>query len=142
MRHALRVVTPNPRPNPRRAEIWDVLLDPVQGSEMGGHREGETRPVLVLSLASKGRATMRVCVPLTNFQDIHLTRPWMVVLVPDNSNGLSKVSSADTAQIRALDVERFKSKRGVVGKVETRAIFSALGACLGFDLAPDESQEP
>jgi mRNA-degrading endonuclease toxin of MazEF toxin-antitoxin module len=36
-------------PIPRRGEVWWAVLDPVIGQELGGHIEGEPRPVVVVS---------------------------------------------------------------------------------------------
>lgn len=124
-------------PKPTRGEIWGVLLDPVQGSEMGGHTPGETRPVVVLSVQGSGRPTNRVCVPLTSYQNAHTLLRWCVIVKPDERNGLKRVSTAETSQIRALDVGRFQSKWGTLGDAELRAIFIALGATLGFDVASE-----
>lgn len=119
---------------PLRCQIWDVNLDPTRGEEIGGHREGETRPVIVLSLKGKGRPSIRVCVPLTEFQDSHAFLRWCVLFFPDASNGLSKVSTADTSQIRAIDQVRFVQKRGRVDEDKLAPVFAALGACLGFEI--------
>jgi mRNA-degrading endonuclease toxin of MazEF toxin-antitoxin module len=119
---------------PLRCQIWDVNLDPTRGEEIGGHREGETRPVIVLSLKGKGRPSIRVCVPLTEFQDAHAFLRWCVLFLPDVRNGLSKVSTADTSQIRALDQVRFVQKRGRIEEHELKPVFAALGVCLGFEV--------
>lgn len=119
---------------PLRCQVWDVRLDPTQGSEMGGHYEGDPRPVIVLSLRGKGRPTLRVCVPLTEWVDAHAFLRYCVLFSPDASNGLSKLSTADASQIRALDQVRFVHKRGRIAEAELEPIFAALGACLGFEV--------
>lgn len=126
---------------PLRGQVWDVNLDPVKGSEIGGHYEGDTRPVIVLSLRGKGRPTIRVCVPLTEFADAHAFLRYCVLFSPDGRNGLSKISTADASQIRALDQVRFVQKRGRVNDDELEPIFAALGACLGFELGAN-NQSP
>lgn len=128
-------------PKPLRCQIWNVQLDPVRGSEIGGHFEGDTRPVIVVSLKGKGRPSMRVCVPLTEFQDAHAFLRWCVLFSPDERNGLSKVSTADTSQIRALDQVRFVQKRGRITEAELAPIFASLGACLGFDSQSGDEDE-
>jgi mRNA-degrading endonuclease toxin of MazEF toxin-antitoxin module len=128
---------------PKRGEIWGVVLDPVEGSEMGGHSEGEPRPVVVLSMPQTGRPTNRVCVPLTSYQDTHALLRWCVIIAPGAGNGLARPSTAETSQIRALDLGRFRQKRGSIGETELGAIFVALGAALGFDVAaPETGNEP
>ncbi len=123
---------------PKRGEIWGVVLDPVEGSEMGGHTPGEPRPVIVLSMPRTGRPTNRVCVPLTSYQDAHALLRWCVLVSPGASNGLQRLSTADTSQIRALDLGRFHKKWGTLGETELSALFVALGAALGFDVAAPE----
>lgn len=124
---------------PKRGEIWGAVLDPVEGSEMGGHSEGEPRPIIVLSMPQTGRPTNRVCVPLTSYQDAHALLRWCVLVAPDAQNGLTRLSTADTSQIRALDWGRFRKKWGTLGETELNAIFVALGAALGFDVAAPEA---
>jgi mRNA-degrading endonuclease toxin of MazEF toxin-antitoxin module len=121
--------------NPKRGEVWSAILDPVEGEEMGGHTPGEPRPVIVLSMPKRGRPTNRVCVPLTSYQDAHALLRWCVLISPDASNGLKRLSTAETSQIRALTLTRFERKWGSIGEAEMGAIFVALGAALGFDVA-------
>ena len=120
--------------NPRQGEIWGVLLDPIVGSEQGGNPPGTARPALVVSAPAKGRPTMRICIPLTTFQNPHALLRWMALLAPDASNGLKSPSSADASQIRALDSRRFVSRWGTVRPDQLDAVFSALGACLARTL--------
>ncbi len=129
---------PRGNPKPKRGEIWGAILDPVEGSEMGGHTPGDARPVVVLSMPNTGRPTNRVCVPLTSYQDAHALLRWCVIVAPDAGNGLKRTSTAETSQIRALDLSRFDRKWGSVGETELQAIFAALGAVLGFDVSPEE----
>ena len=126
---------------PLRGQIWDVNLDPTRGEEIGGHYEGDTRPVIVLSVKGKGRPSIRVCVPLTEFQDAHANLRWCVLFFPDERNGLSKISTADTSQIRALDQIRFVAKRGRITEEEAQPILTALGVCLGFSIQPINEQQ-
>lgn len=118
---------------PQRGEIWSATLDPVEGSEMGGHKPGETRPVIVLSVAGKGRPQMRVCMPLTSFQDEHALLAWCVFVESNRENGLSRLSTAETSQIRALSIARLQEKRGHINDAELYAIGVALNDALGFD---------
>lgn len=117
--------------NPKQGEIWGVTLDPISGSEQGGNPPGAARPVLVISAARKGRLSVRVCVPLTSFQNPHAQLRWMAMLAPDTVNGLKNPSSADASQIRALDVQRFGARWGKASEAELSAVFAALDACLG-----------
>lgn len=120
--------------NPRRGEIWRVQLDPVIGSE-----QGKTRPVVVLSQPPVGRPSVRLCVILTGSQAAHLNMSWCAAIPPDGANGLTKDSTADTAQTRVLDLARFQSKVGQVSAPKIDAIKRALIAAIGG--APSAPQE-
>ena len=115
-----------PTKNPRRGEIWRVQLDPVRGAE-----QGKTRPVLVLSQPPIGRPTVRLCAIVTNHKPEHQLMVWCVTLQPDANNGLTKDSTADTAQTRALDIDRFEAKLGHVSKSKLDEVKSALIAAIG-----------
>lgn len=56
---------------------------------------------------------------------------WCTALQPDNGNGLTKASTVDTAQTRALDLSRFESKLGVLGPDKVDAVKVALIAAIG-----------
>ncbi len=114
-----------PTINPQRGEIWRVALDPVRGSE-----QAKTRPVVIVSRAGFGRPTVRVGVPITARKAIHDFGAWFVELQPDGANGLSKVSSADGSQVRALDLSRFDAKIGEVQPTQLTAIVAALTLCI------------
>lgn len=124
-------------PKPKRGEVWSAVLDPVEGEELGGHSPGEPRPVIVVSMPGRGRPSNRVCVPLTSYQDAHALLRWCVLISPDKTNGLKRLSTAETSQIRALGLVRFERKWGSIGEAELSAIFVALGAALGFDVASE-----
>ena len=111
--------------SPRRGEIWRVQLEPTRGSE-----QGVTRPVVVLSEPPIGRATVRLCAPVMREIPVHGTLFWCIALAPDGANGLNKPSSADAAQTRALDIERFEQKMGAVGAGQTDLIADALSECV------------
>jgi mRNA interferase MazF len=95
--------------SPKRGEVWRVQLDPTRGSE-----QGKTRPVVVLSEPPIGRVNVRLCAPIMNALPIHGGLFWCVSLTPDATNGLTKSSTADAAQTRALDVVRFEAHLGAL----------------------------
>ncbi len=124
--------------NPKRGEVWRAQLDPGRGSE-----QGKTRPVVVLSQPPTGRPTMRLCAPVMNALPIHQTLFWCVELSPDAANGLTKESTADCAQTRALDYVRFEARLGQVMPEELEAITTALCLCVErvpVPLQPRESE--
>lgn len=111
--------------SPKRGEVWRVALDPTLGSE-----QAKTRPVAVLSGAGVGRPSMRVCVPIMGAKPVHAALLWCVPLSPSEVNGLSKESTADASQIRALDVIRFVEKLGTLEAEETETIAAAVSLCI------------
>lgn len=111
--------------NPKRGEIWRAQLDPGRGSE-----QGKTRPVVVLSAPPIGRPTMRICAPVMNALPIHKSLFWCIEISPDGANGLTKESTADAAQTRALDTMRFEAHLGELAPDELNLITDALAACV------------
>lgn len=116
----------NALPKPRRGEVWQVELEPIRGSE-----QDKTRPVVVMSGGNIGRPTVFVCVPITGYQNVHASLSWYVPIAPDAPNGLTKPSSADASQVRALDVERFEAKLGKLANVTVEAVAAAVAICVG-----------
>ncbi len=117
--------------NPKRGEIWRVQLDPARGSE-----QGKMRPVVILSEPPVGRPTMRLCAPVVHWKPEHPSMAWCVELSPDAENGLTKKSSTDAAQTRALDVVRFGEKVGQVSARKLEAITTALAVSVGRQVMP------
>jgi mRNA interferase MazF len=115
-----------PHTSPRRGEVWRVDLDPTRGSE-----QTKTRPVVVMSEQGVGRATMRVCVPITNWQSPHTVMFWCWPLSPDTKNGLGKDSSADASQVRSLDVTRFLGYMGELDALDVEAMVEAVALAIG-----------
>lgn len=118
-------------PGPKRGEVWRVQLDPVRGAE-----QRKTRPVVVLTEPPTGRATVRLCVPVVHEIPPHRFMVWCAALAPTSANGLTKASTVDTAQARALDVVRFEAKLGDVDAAELETITTALILCIGRQPAP------
>ena len=112
--------------DPKVGEVWQVDLEPVQGSE-----QGKARPIIVLSEPPTGRVTMRLCAPVIHRKTLHARLFWCAQLRPTPTNGLTKESSADTAQTRALDVSRFQNRLGQITPDELKAITTALCLCVG-----------
>ena len=112
---------------PKRGEVWRVELEPIRGSE-----QDKTRPVVVMSAANVGRPTVFVCVPITGFQNVHATFDWCVPIAPDTINGLTKPSTVDASQIRALDVERFETKLGKLSSLAIESVAAAVVGCVGY----------
>lgn len=124
-------LNPAPRSVPRRGEVWRVQLDPARGSE-----QAKTRPVVVLTEPPTGRVTMRLCVPVVHALPVHLAMSWCAEMLPTAANGLSKGSTADASQTRALDLVRFEARLGSVSPPDLEAITTALVLCIGRQRAP------
>lgn len=121
---------------PKRGEVWRVDLEPIVGSE-----QNKTRPVVVMSGSNIGRESVFVCVPITGFQNIHAALRWYVLLAPVASNGLTKPSSADASQVRALDRERFEEKLGKLTHEEAASVAEAVALCVGYEPPKQEVQQ-
>jgi mRNA interferase MazF len=121
----------NTTAKPKRGEVWHVQLEPVRGSE-----QDKKRPVVVMSGTNIGRPTVFVCVPITGFQSAHAVLDWYVLIPPDASNGLTKPSSADASQVRALDFERFEAKLGKLTSEEVESAADAVALCVGYKPRP------
>lgn len=91
----------------KQAEIWNVNLNPVKGSEQAGFR-----PVVIISgnLANEFLRTVIVC-PLTTKIKSYKGNP---VLEPNLKNGLKEKSEVLVFHIRSVSKDRFVNKLGEV----------------------------
>lgn len=105
-----------------RGEVWLLNLDPIIGSEIQ-----KTRPVVIVSSNSMGILPLRVIVPLTDWKERYQQAAWMVQVSPDAQNGLSKVSAADTFQIRSVSTDRFVRRIGKCSGAIMASIVYAVG---------------
>jgi mRNA interferase MazF len=112
---------------PRRGEIWLVNLDPTVGKE-----NKKKRPAVVISSDAVGRLPVKLCVPITGWQQTFANAIWHVRLEPDNQNNLSKESSCDTLQTRCLDSRRFIKKIGRLSPSIMEDIAAAIAAVIEF----------
>jgi mRNA interferase MazF len=105
----------------QRGEIWLVNLDPTIGSEIR-----KTRPAVIVSSDLVGILPIKVIVPFTDWKDRYGQAPWMVKIDPDQQNGLSKSSAADTLQIRSVSQQRLVKKLGALSAVQVAKIVQAV----------------
>jgi mRNA interferase MazF len=110
-----------------RGEVWLINLDPTIGAEIR-----KIRPAVIVNDNGVGVLPLRVIVPLTDWKDRYTLAPWMVRIAPSSSNGLSKVSAADTFQVRSLSQERFIQKIGALTNAQMSAIGKALATVLAI----------
>jgi mRNA interferase MazF len=112
----------------KRGDIWVVNLDPTIGTEIR-----KTRPVVVVSSDAIGILPIRLVAPITEWKAYLARNIWHVKLVPERSNGLRKVSSVDTLQLRGLDTSRFLKRLGAVSSSTMRDIVTAIAAVVEYD---------
>ncbi|MDD3271777.1 MAG: type II toxin-antitoxin system PemK/MazF family toxin [Syntrophomonadaceae bacterium] len=114
-----------------RGDIWIVDLNPTQGSEIQ-----KQRPCVVISGDNLGRLPLKIVVPITEWKDGFVDYLWMIKLTPSESNNLSKLSAADSFQVRSVDEKRFVSKKGAVSPEELEDIVAAIAILIRVQL-PD-----
>lgn len=93
-----------------RSEIWLVNLDPTVGSEIK-----KVRPAVIVSADGLGVLPLRIIAPVTDWKPNYSGAEWMVQLLPDQNNGLSKISAVDCFQVRSVSTARLIKKVGFVG---------------------------
>jgi mRNA interferase MazF len=111
----------------KQGEIWLVSLDPTVGAEIK-----KTRPAIIVNDNTLGRLPLKVIVPLTDWKDRYEVAPWMVKIVSDNQNKLTKDSSADCFQIRSVAEERCIKKLGQVDNDTMEKIREGLATVLNI----------
>jgi len=111
----------------KQGEIWLVSLDPTVGAEIK-----KTRPAIIVNDNTLGRLPLKVIGPLTDWKDRYEVAPWMVKIVSDNQNKLTKDSSADCFQIRSVAEERCIKKLGQVDNDTMKKIREGLATVLNI----------
>lgn len=102
-------------------DIYDVNLNPTQGSEQKG-----IRPCVILqtnAVSDLGRTTL--IAPLTS-RKLEKVYPYEVLVPATTQNGLKQKSKAKLDQIRVIDKTRVQAKRGTLEKEYTQSILSAM----------------
>lgn len=115
-------------PNPRRGEVWDLNFDPTIGAEIQ-----KIRPAVVISSDGVGHLPIKLVSPITGWQDRFSRNIWHVRIEPSSINGLTKISAADTMQIRGVDVRRFINKRGRLNATLMQEITAAIAAIIEYE---------
>jgi mRNA interferase MazF len=80
-----------------------------------------------------GKLPLKIIVPITDWKENYKIAPWMTKLFPDQENGLTKVSAADSFQIRSVSQERFVKQTGIVSLTIMDEIRSALAKVLSIE---------
>lgn len=105
----------------KRGEIYDVRLDPTEGSEQGG-----IRPVIIVSRdVINDRSSVVLAVPCTTYRSGKRVYPTQVLITaPDG--GLDKDSIAMADQVRVLAKSRFLRCRGALQEHSIEQLNQAL----------------
>ncbi len=112
----------------KQGEIWLINLDPTLGAEIK-----KTRPAIIVSDNALGKLPLRIIVPITHWKDRYEIAPWMTKLEPDENNGLTKNSAADSFQIRSVSQKRFVKQIGSVNESTMNEIRFGLAKVLSID---------
>ena len=112
----------------KRGEVYDVRLDPIEGSEQGG-----IRPVVIVSRdVINDRSSVVLAVPCTTYRQGKRVYPTQV-LVSAPEGGLSQDSIAMANQVRVLAKSRFLRCRGCLKEATIAQLNQALMIALDVD---------
>lgn len=111
----------------KQSDIWLINLEPTIGAEIK-----KVRPAIIVNDNAIGKLPLKVIVPLTDWKDNYAIAPWMVKILPDNKNGLTKVSAADCFQMRSISDKRFVKILGKVNNEVHNEIKHALAIVLSI----------
>lgn len=112
----------------KQNEVWLINLDPAIGAEIK-----KTRPAIIVNDNSLGKLPLKIIVPVTDWNDRYEIAPWMIKIVPNSKNGLSKDSSADCFQVRSVSQDRFVKRLGEVSGTIMDEIRMGLSKVLSID---------
>lgn len=109
----------------KQGEVWDMYLNPVQGSEQSGRR-----PAVILSgnLMNKHLKVVIVCPLTTKIKNYKGN----VILTPNEINGLTQESEILTFHIRSVSKERLKHKIGSISSDQLTVIKQGLDDILRY----------
>jgi len=113
---------------PRRGEIWVVNLGSTVGTEMK-----KFRPAVIISSDGVGKLPIKLIAPITDWKQNFNSNLWHVKLVPNKSNGLSKISAVDALQIRGVDKKRLTKRIGVLSATEMQEIVTAVALVIDYE---------
>jgi mRNA interferase MazF len=111
----------------KQGEVWLVDLDPTRGAEIQ-----KKRPVIIVNDNGMGKLPLKIGVPITDWKERYDVASWMVQILPNQLNGLSKDSAVDCFQIRSLLQDRFVKRLGVISGYELDEIKDSLKQVLSL----------
>lgn len=98
--------------NINQGEIWMVNFEPSVANEIQ-----KLRPAIVVNDDRIGRFGIKIVVPITQWKEHYIDYPWIIKIIPDDINKLSKDSSIECFQIKSFAVDRFDKKIGEIDKL-------------------------
>jgi mRNA interferase MazF len=119
----------NPKPIPKRGEIWLVNFDPTIGTEIR-----KTRPAIVVNSDAIGKLPIKLVAPITDWKDYFTQNLWHIRLDPNTVNNLTKTSAVDVLQLRGMDIQRFIRKIGELPPEMMAEIAIAIASVIELDL--------
>ena len=109
-------------------EVCWVNFDPSVGPEIM-----KTRPAVVVSVPFVAALDLRIVVPILTRKDDHGDYPWLIPVAPSAANGLDRLGSADTSQLKSLSrKDRFKSPTGRLSAEDLAEVYAGIRLCLGL----------
>ncbi len=117
----------------KAGEIYWVNLDPTIGDEIK-----KRRPVIILNGGHDKHLKLAIVVSVTAWSPYWDEIPFFVTLEPDSKNSLSKKSSVDCFQIRAISHNRFVEKIGNISNDEINLIKESIALIL--DIEPEHCE--
>lgn len=108
--------------SPTFGEIWDVQFEPQIGSEIK-----KIRPAIIISTSALDHLPTRLVIPVRDFKEFHRSISYYLSIIPSTKNGLSKISTADPAQLKSFDIKRCLNKRGHMSKKEMMQLSTIIG---------------
>ena len=72
------------------------------------------RRTQVISNNIIGKLPLKTVVPITDWKEKYKNYPWMIKILPNNLNNLSKVSAIDCFQVKNFANERFIKRVGLI----------------------------
>ncbi|MGB5746378.1 MAG: type II toxin-antitoxin system PemK/MazF family toxin [Desulfobacterales bacterium] len=109
----------------KTGEIYWVNLEPTIGDEIK-----KRRPVIILNGGHDKYLNLSIVVPITTWSRYWDENPFFVTIEPNSKNGLSKKSSVDCFQIRAISHNRFIKKIGNISNDEINLIRKSVALIL------------
>lgn len=109
----------------KQGEIWELYLNPTEGSEQSGRR-----PAVVISgnMLNKYLQVVIVCPLTTSIKNYKGN----LIIKPNEKNGLTKISEVLTFHVRSVSKSRFDKKLGQIPLKDIEVIKKTLNDILKY----------